>query len=80
MLLSNQYQAALGGVGGQGIITMSEIIGEAAMRADIPVTSSETHGMAQRGGSVVVQIKLGKTKVSPTIAEGQADLLVALEG
>ncbi|AEH43979.1 Indolepyruvate ferredoxin oxidoreductase [Thermodesulfatator indicus DSM 15286] len=66
------------GVGGQGILLFSKILGEACLRADIPVTMSEVHGMAQRGGVVETNIVLGGIK-SPLIAKGEADVLVGLE-
>jgi len=47
------------GVGGQGVILLSNIIGKAALKAGYPVRGAETHGMAQRGGSVMNHIRLG---------------------
>jgi indolepyruvate ferredoxin oxidoreductase beta subunit len=69
----------LAGVGGQGILLMTRVLADTAARAGIPVISSETHGMAQRGGSVVSHIKWGKWAISPLIAQGGADLLVGLD-
>ncbi len=66
------------GVGGQGVILISEVIGRAAVMAGVPVRGAETHGMAQRGGSVVNHTRIG-SKLSPMIAEGGADVLLALE-
>ena len=66
------------GVGGQGIITASRIIGEAAMNAGKNVLLSETHGMAQRGGSVVCTARIGDMS-SPLIPDGGADLLLSFE-
>ena len=66
------------GVGGQGIITASRIIGEAAMLAGKGVVLSETHGMAQRGGSVVCTARIGDAS-GPLISDGRADVVLSLE-
>ena len=66
------------GVGGQGIITASRIIGDAAILAGKNVLLSETHGMAQRGGSVVCTARIGDI-YSPLIPDGQADVILSLE-
>jgi indolepyruvate ferredoxin oxidoreductase beta subunit len=66
------------GVGGQGIITASRIIGEAAILADKNVLLSETHGMAQRGGSVVCTARIGDMR-NPLILDGGADVLLSFE-
>jgi len=68
----------LAGVGGQGIITASRIIGDAAILAGKNVLLSETHGMAQRGGSVVCTARIGDV-YSPLIPDGQADVVLAFE-
>jgi indolepyruvate ferredoxin oxidoreductase beta subunit len=66
------------GVGGQGIITASKIIGEAAMLAGQKVVLSETHGMAQRGGSVVCTARTGEIS-GPLISDGKADVILSFE-
>ncbi len=66
------------GVGGQGALTTSGIIARAAMKAGLNVVSAETHGMAQRGGSVEVHVRIGDVK-APLIPEGGADVMIALE-
>lgn len=66
------------GVGGQGVILISEIIGRAALKAGLAVRSAETHGMAQRGGSVINHTRLG-CRYGPMVPEGGADILLALE-
>jgi indolepyruvate ferredoxin oxidoreductase, beta subunit len=66
------------GVGGQGAILASDIIGKAAVTAGIPIRAAETHGMAQRGGSVVNHIRVGNNYGSMIPKKG-ADLLLALE-
>jgi indolepyruvate ferredoxin oxidoreductase, beta subunit len=67
------------GIGGQGILKASEIIGDAAMRAGFHVKKSEVHGMAQRGGSVESHVRFGKQVSSPLIAPGSADYLLAFD-
>jgi indolepyruvate ferredoxin oxidoreductase, beta subunit len=66
------------GVGGQGVILISDVIGRAAVMAEKPVCGAETHGMAQRGGSVINHTRIG-CRYSPMVASGGADVLVALE-
>jgi indolepyruvate ferredoxin oxidoreductase beta subunit len=66
------------GVGGQGVILISNIIGKAALKAGLPVRGAETHGMAQRGGSVMNHIRLG-CEFGPLVPAGSADILLALE-
>jgi len=66
------------GVGGQGIITASRIIGDAAILSEKNVIMSETHGMAQRGGSVVCTARIGNVH-SPLIPDGQADVILSFE-
>ena len=67
------------GVGGQGILLASEIVARAAMHAGFDVKTNEVHGMAQRGGSVVAQIRYGKQVHSPLVPEGTAVVLGSLE-
>ena len=66
------------GVGGQGIITASRIIGDAAILSGKNIIMSETHGMAQRGGSVVCTARIGNVH-SPLIPDGQADVILSFE-
>ena len=66
------------GVGGQGVILISDVIGRAAVKAGKPVRGAETHGMAQRGGSVVNHTRIG-CRYSPMVSSGGADILLALE-
>ena len=65
------------GVGGQGNILATKLVGEAAMASDIPVSISETHGMAQRGGVVESTAVIGGQ--SPLISNGEADVILAFE-
>ncbi len=67
------------GVGGQGIITTSNMLSRAAMNAGYDVKKSEIHGMSQRGGSVFSHVRFGPKVYSPVIAHGQADILISLE-
>ncbi len=66
------------GVGGQGVLTASSIVGKAALLSGINVVMSEVHGMAQRGGIVVTEMKIGDAK-SPLIGRGEADIVVGFE-
>jgi len=66
------------GVGGQGVILLSDVIGRAAVKAGKPVRGVETHGMAQRGGSVINHTRIG-CSLGPMVASGSADVLLALE-
>lgn len=67
------------GVGGQGILLASEITAQAAILAGYDVKTNEVHGMAQRGGSVVANVRFGKCVHSPLIEFGGADALLSLE-
>ncbi len=68
----------LTGVGGQGILKAGNIIGEAAIKEGKDVILSEVHGMAQRGGSVLSEMKIGKAQ-SPLIKNGEADIILGFE-
>ncbi len=67
------------GVGGQGIILASDVLGKVAARHGYDVKKNEIHGMAQRGGSVSSHVRFGKTVSSPIIKMGEADVLVSFE-
>ncbi len=73
------FNIYLTGVGGQGIGLISEIILRAVDHGGHPVKSVDTHGLAQRGGIVVSQIRFGEAVFSPLISAGQADLVISLE-
>lgn len=73
------FNIYLTGVGGQGIGLISEVILRAVDHAGIKVKSVDTHGLAQRGGIVKSQIRIGDGVFTPLIPEGEADLVVALE-
>lgn len=67
------------GVGGQGTLLTSRILGGIALHANYDVKLSEVHGMAQRGGSVVTYVRYGENVAEPIVEEGQADVLIAFE-
>lgn len=73
------FNIYLVGVGGQGILTIGEIISQAAFLEGIPVNFFPTKGMAQRGGFVKAQLRLGKAMVGPAIPEKGANLVIAME-
>lgn len=67
------------GVGGQGTLLTSRILGGITIEAGYDVKLSEVHGMAQRGGSVVTYVRYGENVAEPIVEEGQADILIAFE-
>lgn len=67
------------GVGGQGTLLASKILGTAAFSAGLDVKVSEVHGMSQRGGSVVTYVRYGGKVYSPLIEKGQADIVMSFE-
>ncbi len=67
------------GVGGQGSLLASRILGAAAMTSGYDVKVSEVHGMSQRGGSVVTYVRYGEGVASPVICEGEADVILSFE-
>ncbi|MBW1980762.1 MAG: 2-oxoacid:acceptor oxidoreductase family protein [Deltaproteobacteria bacterium] len=73
-----QQQIVISGVGGQGVLFLTRLLAEAALELEMPVLSSETHGMAQRGGTVVSHLKVGPSFHSPLIRSGQADIILLL--
>jgi indolepyruvate ferredoxin oxidoreductase, beta subunit len=71
-----ELQIVIAGLGGEGVIFMTMILAEGVFHHGYPVISTETHGMAMRGGSVISQLKIGDFQ-SPIIRYGHADLLIA---
>ena len=67
------------GVGGQGTLLASRVLGRVMLDAGYDVKVSEVHGMSQRGGSVVTYVRWGERVESPVINEGEADILLAFE-
>lgn len=79
MAVKNELEVIICGVGGQGVVLMSELLGNAAVRDGIEVKGSEVLGMAQRGGSVFSNIRLGSGAYAPLTPEGKCDVLIAVE-
>ena len=77
--MSDTRNVSLVGVGGQGILLASEILCRVGLLAGKDVKKSEVHGMAQRGGSVVSQVRVGERVHSPLVPLGATDVLVAFE-
>ena len=69
----------IAGVGGQGSLLASRILGAYYLARGLEVKVSEVHGMSQRGGSVITYVRAGQRVDSPLIPEGEADMLIALE-
>jgi indolepyruvate ferredoxin oxidoreductase beta subunit len=67
------------GVGGQGTILASRVLSGVLQKVGKDIKVSEIHGMAQRGGSVVTQVRFGEEVASPIIPQGQADIILAFE-
>jgi indolepyruvate ferredoxin oxidoreductase beta subunit len=78
-LVHARYDIYLVGVGGQGVLTIGELITDAAFQRGIPVNFYPTKGMAQRGGAVKAQLRLGRATTGPAIPERGADLIIATE-
>lgn len=74
-----EFNIVLAGVGGQGTILAAEILGTAAVKDGLNVRVSEIHGMAQRGGAVTSNVRIGENVASSTVIEGQADVLLGFE-
>lgn len=73
------WNIVIAGLGGQGIITASDIIADAAFRAGFDVKKAEVHGMSQRGGSVNTDVRFGEEVRSPMVPDGEADLLLLVD-
>lgn len=74
-----QFNMVIAGVGGQGLITLLQLIAQAALSEGYEARTSELHGLSQRGGSVEVHIRFGKKIYSPMVSVGGADLILGLE-
>ncbi len=74
-----KYTIQIVGVGGQGVLLASMVLGNAAMKSGYKVAMSEVHGMAQRGGSVLCTLRFGDDVISPLEAEGNADMIMGFE-
>jgi len=73
------FDLVITGVGGQGTLLASKILGRLAMAEGNAVKVSEVHGMSQRGGSVITYVRVGEDVHAPLISEGQADFLLSFE-
>ena len=73
------FNVSLVGVGGQGIILTADLLAKTAAQSGLDVKKSEIHGMAQRGGSVISQVRFGSDVASPIIQEGTSDILVSFD-
>lgn len=70
----------LAGVGGQGILTIATIIGDAAARTEVNLKQAEVHGMSQRGGDVQSNLRLSNDPIySDLIKQGEADIIISME-
>ncbi len=74
-----ELNVIIAGVGGQGVVLLSEILGNAAVQDGLKVRGSEVLGMAQRGGSVFSNIRLGEDVFSPMTTDGKCDILIGVE-
>ncbi len=76
---SNTINVAIAGVGGQGVLTLAELLAKTVLTEGMNVRVGEIHGMAQRGGHVVCTVRIGDNASGPVIDSGFADLLVGFE-
>ena len=77
--IKNEFNIIACGVGGQGVVLMSIVVGEAGALSGVKVISGEMHGLSQRSGSVIIHQRIGKKVLSPLIPYGEADVILALE-
>ncbi|WKZ42663.1 MAG: indolepyruvate oxidoreductase subunit beta [Anaerolineales bacterium] len=73
-----EHKIVITGIGGQGIVFLTRLLSQTAVNLGYPVVVSETHGMSQRGGSVISHLKIGGNE-APLIQRGSADVLIALD-
>ena len=76
---SEHYNIILSGIGGQGIVSMGQVLAGAAIANDMKVLALEEHGLARRGGNVHMFIRIGDGIFTPLFLEGTGDIIVALE-
>lgn len=77
--MSNTKSIMIVGVGGQGTLLASRVLGNVIMQKGFDVKVSEVHGMSQRGGSVVTYVRYGDKVYSPVVNEGEADFIISFE-
>lgn len=73
------FNIIISGVGGQGIITLLQILDQACLNSGYDVKSSELHGLSQRGGAVTAHVRFGKKVYSPMVSAGKVNLMLGLE-
>jgi len=76
---AQKFNLIVAGYGGQGVITLTELICQLAIARGLQVKEAELHGLAQRGGSVQAHIRFGQNIFSPKVARADADLIIALD-
>jgi indolepyruvate ferredoxin oxidoreductase beta subunit len=74
-----KWDLVFSGIGGQGVVVLSDIFCEAALLDGFDVVKAEVHGMAQRGGSIVAYARIGEKVESPLIEQGKADVILGFE-
>lgn len=74
-----KWDLVFSGIGGQGVVVLSDIFCEAALLDGFDVAKAEVHGMAQRGGSIVAYARIGEKVESPLIERGKADVILGFE-
>jgi indolepyruvate ferredoxin oxidoreductase beta subunit len=77
--MRNVTNIVIAGLGGQGVLTASDIVADVALHAGLDVKKSELHGMSQRGGSIASDVRFGREVFSPMVPAGEADFLVAVD-
>ena len=77
--MSKTTNITVSGLGGQGVLKVTDILAEVLFRAGYDVKKSEVHGMSQRGGSVSSEVRYGEEVASPMVPEGESDFLIVLE-
>jgi indolepyruvate ferredoxin oxidoreductase beta subunit len=74
-----EFNIVIAGVGGQGILLAAEILGTASLKEGLNIRVSEIHGMAQRGGAVVSNVRIGEKVTAPTVLDGRANVILGFE-
>ncbi|MBO5644724.1 MAG: 2-oxoacid:acceptor oxidoreductase family protein [Lentisphaeria bacterium] len=77
--MSSVTNIVVAGLGGQGVLKVTDILAEVVFRAGLDIKKSEVHGMSQRGGSVSSEVRFGDKIASPMVPAGEADYLVVID-
>jgi len=77
--MMKDFNLVVVGIGGQGVLTLANIVAEAAMKEGMDMKTSELHGLSQRGGPIPCHVRFGKKIYSSLVMAGQADLVISLE-